>query len=176
MEIESFKPSKGTVRAIELLNEPMYLKIFDPDKIPKPDICLVYRILFQLIVSDVKNDTMDDREFWKICSNHIQRESNKQLGTYLLSLIDKFDFSDENIQHTILILGDRSSRMIPSYFTKLCGTTGLMIFFLREALVHSGIIEDMKTPPSRSYKNYLYTISKIENQINRIKGILNRIV
>ena len=62
----------------------------------------------------------------------------------------------------------------PSYMGKLCGTTGLISFVIKDALEYSGIIEDKKTPPLRIKKNYEYQkeiIDNIEKYISIVKKI-----
>ena len=57
---------------------------------------------------------------------------------------------------------------------KLCGTTGLISFVIKDALEYSGIIEDKKTPPLRIKKNYEYQkeiIDNIEKYISIVKKI-----
>ena len=41
--------SKGTKKAILLLNEPVLNKLFSEEKLPDDDILLIYKIFFQLI-------------------------------------------------------------------------------------------------------------------------------
>ena len=59
------------------------------------------------------------------------------------------------------------SKIVPSYFSKICGTTGLIVFVVKDALEYSGaIVNDKKTQPRKIYDNILY---EKEQYINKIK-------
>lgn len=56
--------SKGTLKAVELLNDKMYLKLFTKDETPSDDIILIYKIFFRLL--DKKDIYTEERDsFWK---------------------------------------------------------------------------------------------------------------
>ena len=45
----------------------------------------------------------------------------------------------------------------PNYFSKICGTSGLLIFLLKDALEYCGvIINEKKTQPARILDNLMY--------------------
>ena len=65
--------------------------------------------------------------------------------------------------------------MIPNYFSKICGTTGLLVFGIKDALEYCGVIKnDKKTQPSRILDNLLYyknSIDTIASFIDYLSGI-----
>ena len=63
----------------------------------------------------------------------------------------------------------------PNYFSKICGTTGLLIFLIKDTLEYCGvIINDKKTQPARILDNLLYyknTIDTLAQYIDYLSGI-----
>jgi len=85
--------------------------------------------------------------------------------------VKSFDFSDENIYCIAQLVGNNVSKMTPGYYSKLCGTTGFLIFLIKDALEHAGIIIDKKTNNSRIYKNLLYSQSKETDKMTKFKTL-----
>ena len=55
------------------------------------------------------------------------------------------------------LLNGEKDHIIPSYFSKFCGSTGLLIFLIKDLLEYCGIIiSSKKTQISRIYNNYKY--------------------
>jgi hypothetical protein len=79
-----------------------------------------------------------------------------------------FDFSEENLLKLSKIIGNREKKITPTFYSKTCGTTGLIIFLIKDALEYSGIIIDKKTLPSRIYKSYNYLLSKAKQKLDRM--------
>ena len=67
------------------------------------------------------------------------------------------------------------NKIIPNYFSRICGTTGLLVFIVKDALEYCGvIINDKKTQPSRIIDNLLYykiTIDTLACFIDYLSGI-----
>lgn len=157
----------------------MYLKIFEEKKFPHRDILLAYRLLFQLLnYPDMNSNLKDDHEFWRRLVMYMKAECQTNLGGFILSLINQLDFSPENVFVLSQMVGDDSHKISPPYCSKLCSTTGFIIFFIKDALVYAGVIHDLKSPanPSRLYKNYMYVFNKLQAQVERIKGIITRFI
>ena len=51
----------------------------------------------------------------------------------------------------------KTNKLTPVYYSKLCPTTGLFVFLVKEALEYIGVLQD-KTQPGRIYKNLKYLI------------------
>ena len=56
-----------------------------------------------------------------------------------------FDFSEENLVKITKIIGNREKKITPTFYSKTCGTTGLIIFLVKDAMEYAGIIIDKKT-------------------------------
>ena len=173
--LPEFKLNKGTIRAIECLKESLYIKIFKNEVSMKilEEIEIIYKILFQLIDKDNFVKINDKKIFWNEISKFLLENMNENLANYVNDIAKKFDFSEKNIVKIKKICKDKNIENInPSYMGKLCGTTGLISFVIKDALEYSGIIEDKKTPPLRIKKNYEYQkeiIDNIEKYISIIK-------
>ena len=60
-------------------------------------------------------------------------------------------------------------KFIPTTFTKISGTTGLLFFLIKECLEYCGVlINDKKTQPSRIYDNLIYYKNIIDSLANFI--------
>ena len=91
------------------------------------------------------------------------------------SLVKDIDFSDNNIYKLTKLVGNNISKIAPNYFSKLCGTTGLFIFLIKDAFDYSGIIVDKKTSQARLYKNYMYLFDQLQSRMERLKEIQKKI-
>ncbi len=85
-------------------------------------------------------------------------------------VIKNFDFSDENIYIISKIVGNNTSKMSPSYFSKICATTGFLTFLIKDALEYAGVIIEKKTDPSRVYKNMIYQQGKEKELLEKFKS------
>ena len=60
----------------------------------------------------------------------------------------------------------------PSYYSKICGTTGLIVFILKDALEYAGIFyNEKKTPIKRVFHN----LEKQMNKIAKLKEFIERL-
>ena len=83
-----------------------------------------------------------------------------------------FDFSEENIYIISKLCENKEKKISPSFFSKICGTTGLVIFLIRDALEYTGIIIDKKTLPSRLQKLYKYGLEKKQYLLEKFKSLI----
>lgn len=83
-EIPGFTLTRGAVKAVELLNENIYNKIFVEGNNPADEIKLIYRIYFQLLNNKEISGIQDNKEFWKECSSYFLREGNGKTGIFIL--------------------------------------------------------------------------------------------
>ena len=63
-------------------------------------------------------------------------------------------------------------KITPAYFSKICGTTGLFVFFIKDILDFLGISNDKKLQ-SNSYWTYKGVINVIDKKIAKIKSFSN---
>lgn len=167
--------SRGTIKAIELLNEALYNKLFFNTTLPSQDIIMPYRVYFQLLNHN-NSSIKDDVEFWENCCKYFKEESNGKAGTLFLILGDfinnsvkNFVFSDENFYKIVKIIGNREKRITPTYYSKICGTTGLIIFLIKDTMEYAGIILDKKTFPASTYRLYNFILSKSKQKLHRLE-------
>ena len=177
--------SKGTKKAITLLNEPIINRLFNEiNKIPKSDILLVYKIFFQFIKykniidqpffnfneNENENDN-NNKIFWEKTCNFFAIENNGKTGDLIEKVVNqnKLVLDNKNIYKIIHIINGNIGKIIPSYFTKTCGTTGLIVFFIKDILDYTGISNDKKF-----WENAYFTYKGIVNVIDENIEVLKK--
>ena len=173
-EIPPFQISRGAAKAVELLNEELYNRIYHQTELKEPlnKIILTYRIYTQLLANNTISSIKDDNEFWNSFCKFILENNNNQTGTFFINSIQHFDFSPENLYKVKRIIGNKANEIKPTNYSKICGTTGLVIFLIKDALEYCGIIQnDKKNIPSIIYK-YLEYLEKIENKVDNYIDML----
>lgn len=60
-------------------------------------------------------------------------------------LIKNFNLSPKNYYEVYKLLGKSAHKINPNYYSKLCGTTGLVVFYVKDALEYMGLLEEKKT-------------------------------
>jgi hypothetical protein len=84
------------------------------------------------------------------------------LGNFYTESTKRFDFSDANIAKLNKMAEKHLAKISPSYFSKICGTTGLLIFLVKDALEYAGVIIDPKRSlPARILKNLTYPLENL---------------
>ena len=175
--------SKGTKKAITLLNEPIINRLFNEiNKIPNSDILLVYKIFFQFIkykniieqpfFNFNENDNENDNKiFWEKTCNFFAIENNGKTGDLIEKIVNqnKLVLDNKNIYKIIHIINGNIGKIIPSYFTKTCGTTGLIVFFIKDILDYTGISNDKKF-----WENAYFTYKGIVNVIDENIEVLKK--
>ena len=169
--ITEFSLSKGTIKAIELLNNELYDKIFKKSILEDnlKEILIIYRILFYLLSENEIAEIKDENLFWNKMREYLLNKSEGKIGTFISNSVKNFNFNNKTIYLINKLVKDIKNKIIPSYYTKICGTTGLVVFLIKDALEYCGIIySDKKTQPSIIYKNLEYEkeqVYKIHNYI-----------
>ena len=87
-----FELSKGAVKAIEMLNNEAYVKIFKIKELTPPlnEILLIYRIFFQLLKSNNIYNIKDDKLFWIEVCEYILNNNNDKTGEFFKESVNKF--------------------------------------------------------------------------------------
>jgi hypothetical protein len=75
--------SRGTNKAVDLLNENLYNKLFTDQTVPKSDILLVYQLYFQIIKHPIIKFMDDPLIFWKETCKYFLNEAQGRTGNYL---------------------------------------------------------------------------------------------
>jgi len=73
------------------------------------------------------------------------------------------------------MVGNNLSKISPAYYSKLCATTGFLIFLIKDALEYAGIIVDKKPNQSRILKNLLYQQTQLAEKTEKIKGLVQKL-
>jgi len=175
-----FSLSRATIKAIELLNSDTYNKIFrNKEEYPTLfEIILVYRIFFQLLKDSNLNSIKDDKLFWTEVSDYILKNNNGSTGEFFKNSIKNFDFSAKNLYEVKKLVSGHEDKIKPSVVSKICQTTGLIIFMIKDTLEYVGIIDTKKSVPALKLKvlEYIGELqTKIESYIENNKKINNRI-
>ena len=163
-----FLLTRGGLKAIELLNDKLYFKLFKNENFPNIEIIIVYRIYFQLVNKEKNIIEENDIEiFWKKVKEYFINKNNNniQIGNLLENQFKQLDFSKENFVKIYNLCEGKINKLTPVYYSKICATTGLFIFLIKEALEYFGIINDKKkTQINRIYQNlcFLLEIKKKE--------------
>ncbi len=96
------------------------------------------------------------------------------LGSLISTLVKSFDFSNINIYKINKLVEKNNAKIAPAYFSKICATTGLFIFLIKDALEYAGVIyQDKKTPQGRIYQNLLFSVEYDNDKLNKIKSLLD---
>jgi hypothetical protein len=166
-----FVPSKSSSNTVRLLDNPLYSKLFKTPILDDNlnDIYIIYRLLFVLLGEHEIADIMDDRLFWVKSTEYLIKKSDGKIGTFILEKSKNFDFSHQSIYLMNRLLVGIKPKFIPTTFTKISGTTGLLFFLIKECLEYCGVlINDKKTQPSRIYDNLIYYKNIIDSLANFI--------
>lgn len=87
----------------------------------------------------------------------------------MLSTVKDFDFSSENLYKIIKLFEKEINKINPTYYSKICSTTSLFIFLLKDALEYSGIIiVEKKSQLQKIYNNYNYFLDNIEIKLSKL--------
>ena len=155
---------------MELLQDQRYSKVFTEVSLsPKDEVVLIYKIYFQLTYPKeaghlIKKGNKSD--FWNFVHHHFI-DNNDKIGNCVKEDLKKCDFSMENLYIINRLLTDQS-KFTPNYYTKLCGTSGLFVFFLKDILEWAGIICEKKANPYKAISLYDYSIDYLTTLLKNI--------
>ena len=164
-KFSEFQISRGAAKAVELLNNPLYSKLFKKPVLEKnvEEICKVYRTLFTLLGEYKIANIPEDEYFWVKCTEYLNNKSEGKIGSFILEKFKNVTFDKRKIVLINKFLIGMKKKINPNYFPKICGTTGLLIFLIKDALEYCGvIINDKKTQPARILDNLMYYKNSIE--------------
>ena len=171
--IENLVLSKGSKKAIQLLNEAQLNNLFKDDKIPIDDIILIYRIYFQIINHSFALIAKTDIEkFWENCKYYFRNEQNGNTGDILVDIIDnkKLEVNGNNLYQVYNLVKGNWNKILPNYFSSVCGTTGLFAFIIKDILEFLGLTFKIKKK-GNAYWTYSDIIEAIKEKINYLKNI-----
>ena len=176
LEPKKLTLSKSTEKALDLLNKGDNYKIFnDKDLFPPLDeIILIYRIFFQLLKDNDLKYIKNEKQFWLEASDYIVNKSDGKLGDYFRSSVDNFDFSPKNILELKKLTYQKEDHLKPANFSKICATTGLISFLIKETLEYCGVLLSLKKNTPSICMHYLEYVEEAESKLtNYIENIKN---
>ena len=69
----------------------------------------------------------------------------------------------------------QKAKMIPSYYSKICSSTGLVMFLIKDSLEYCGVMfSEKRTPHNRLVNNLIYEKGLLE-RIRRIKEFVKKL-
>lgn len=158
-----------TYKAIALLNEPVINTLFTDSVAPSNDILLIYAIYFQLINHPLAIESDMKKIFWKKCCQYFIMQSNGKTGDFLQKMLsDSLVITSDNMYKLMRLVDGNLNKLTPSYFSKICGTTGLVVFFIQDVLEHLGISTN-KTKRTKGYLIYKGIVDVLEKKIEQFK-------
>ena len=175
LDIKDLILTKGAQKAIDLLNENLLNKLFTNEKIINQDILIIYRIFFQLIGHPYKNIPKDNNIlFWEKCRYYFINETDGGKTGDLIKKIfkeNKIDIGGNNLYQLYKLVYKDLNKIAPQYFSKICGTTGLFVFIIKDVLDFVGI-SNVDKCHEKVYWTYVNIIESINKKINYIKDNL----
>jgi hypothetical protein len=91
-------------------------------------------------------------------------------------LENELDFSLPNLFKINRLIRNNQHKLNPNYFSDLCGATGLITFFLKDALEFIGSILNKNTYQIKIFKNTTMLIEYIDEKLERLNNILDNIL
>ena len=173
LSINDLVLTKGALKAINLLNEEILNRLFIEDKPPNNEILFVYKIYFQLIKhEEIIKNAFDDNIFWEKCKKYF-REFGGKTGDVLNKVFTekKLCIDSDNIYRIYKLTENKIDKIYPAYFSKICGTTGLFVFYIKDILDFLGFSNDKQIR-----KNAYWSFSQIINLIDSKINILNKYI
>lgn len=135
----------------------MYHNLFVKEKIPDDDILLPYKLFLQIVNNQEICPVIEksNSEIWFYFCDILEKNAEGKPGSYLSSLLATgIDDSSKNMNKILTLLGPNGYKITPNYYSKLCGTTGLLVFFIKDVLEYFGIIIDRKSNAKRVLKTF----------------------
>ena len=155
-----FHLSRGAARAVQLLNNNTYSKIFRRPVLDNnlSQIYIAYKILLVFLGEINIAKISDDKLFWVKCTEYLNTNSeNGKIGDYIMNKFEKYNCDCKTIFYIEKLMKGKKENISPSYYSKICGSTGLLIFLIKELLEYCGvIISTKKTQLSRIYQNLIF--------------------
>ena len=92
-------------------------------------------------------------------------KSNGRIGDFFRDSVENFDFDVKNIFEAKRLVYGKEDQLKPAAFTKICATTGLVIFLIKDTLEYCGIIASLKKNIPSLCLQYLEYIAEMQNKI-----------
>ena len=172
--------NKGSLKAINLLNDEIFCRLFLEDKIPNKDILLIYKIYFQLInnkeIYNNSNNNIPDKIFWEKCLNYFRMHKGK-ISELLISNIkeNKILLTGENLYKIYKLIENDLYKITTAHFSKLCSTTGLFLFYIKDILDFLGFSNETKFQKN-SYFSFLEIIRYLDCKMDILNSFREKTI
>lgn len=172
--INAFALSSSAFKALELLNQKAYYTAFHAARVANAEVLLVYKVYFMLRNNNeaIVNGSDKDELWLKVREYFIWQRKDMSLGQFVQSEIREMDYSDKNIYKVKLFCKPHVNVLNPLYYSKMCPTTGVFAFLVKEVLEYMGVVGGTER---RKYRNVRYEMSLIEEKIEKIKQFVERL-
>lgn len=151
------------------------MQLFNPEVIPVQEVLNIYRILLFYINKPEIAKIKQPSQFWPEVCKLFAENSDGKVGSFINKYANDLNFSTENILSISQIIGSDLSKMTAPSYTKICPTTGLVFFFIKDALEYSGIIVDKKTPLIKIMNLLEYNLESLSVKFDTLKGKLDKL-
>ena len=172
LSIEDFEISKKSLKAMQLLNDPTVNNFFFQKTSVDDNRLIIYRIFFQLIKHPYSKIEKDKKEeFWNKCQYYFSHETNGKVGILLQKILDEklINIDGNNLYKIYKLAYKDLDKIHPKYFSNLCGTTGLITFFIKDILDFLGISNEPNIQIN-AYWTYDNIIKNLDNKINELEN------
>lgn len=164
MPINDFALSKGGAKAIDIMTDPIYFGVFkhsmDKNKLKK--IIIIYKIFCQFLLKEELVAITNQTDFWKEMCSYVMNSGYSKLNEFIKNEVELFDFDIKNLIKIRKLVGNDPSIIIPTNYSKICPTTGLLSFAIKDAFEYCGLIQCNKTHPGLIIKNLEHQKELIE--------------
>ncbi len=127
---------------MKILSNAKYLEIFQNDNSYfTQEILPIYKLLFQFTKISLEISKIPDEEFINNLKIYfIENAKKMNLGDLLKNLPKNCDFSSENVEKIDEIMNQYNIKNIDcGPLGKICKTTGIIAFFVKDAMVYCGL-------------------------------------
>lgn len=154
MQDQHFQLSASANSALKILNNAKYLDIFSKDNeyFDNNNFLPIYKILLQFNKAADDNLNTPSSEFVDFLKNYFkEKAAHNGLGEFIKSLPKECDFSEDNIKKISDIMNFYKLATVDcGSLGKMCKTTGIISFFVKDALVYCGLDIDKKVKDTKS--------------------------
>ena len=173
-EPKPFEMTRTCSKAICLLDTEKFNWIFSTEigEEKLGQISLIYRIYCQLLKNEKLSKIESSKEFWeRFCKFLNESKIDGKISSFIIDSVNSFNYDRKNVLKLKSLIHGNHEKLKPNYFGKICGTTALFVFLVKDALEYCGAVEEKKTQPQKSLILFEYEKEILEN----IKNIIEKL-
>ena len=110
-----------------------------------------------------------------MCKYILDNIKDDKIGDLFKDIVNNFDFSQENIFQLKNIVKGNEDKLKPKYYSKICQTTGLIIFLVKDILDYLGLNQNKKSSPAIMLAN-LEFLEKMKTKIPNYLKVLQKYI